>query len=579
MVGAFNYATLRIARGTSESQVVAAVDQLLAPYGATGEYGRSEQMSHRTLTQEIDQQRVFGTVLPTVFLGVAIFLLNVLLHRHITTERSQVASLKALGYADAAIGAHFLKFALVIVALGIAAGLLTGVWFGRWMTDLYTGYFHFPVSEYHLRPLLVLAGAAIAVAGGVAAVASAIHAIVSLSPAEAMRPPAPSSYRQTIADRLGLARLAPATRIIVREFERRPWRALLTTLGMASAVAIIIAGTWWGDAFDWLIEMEFGVRERPDAIVLLAEPAASTVQYEVAKLPGALLVEATRDVPVKMRNGVHETRASIIGVAPGSKMRQVLDAANRPVVPAADGVMLSGPLAERLGVRPGDTLWIEPLQGTRAARGILVSGLTGDLVGSVAYMRREDAARLVGERDTVSTLRVRLDRNRYALFTERIRMLPRVAAVGDKTLMVRSFRRTQARNLLYFTWILSAFAAAIAVGVVYNSARIALAERSWELATLRVLGFTRAEVARMLLGQSAAQLLVALPVGGLFGFWLSGFILGLMPSHEFHIPLVIRPSTYAYAALVTVAAGLFSALVVRRRIDRLDLVGVLKTRD
>jgi putative ABC transport system permease protein len=579
MVGAFNYAALRLARGASEAHVIAAVDRLLMPYGSTGAYGRSEQTSHRALSSEIDQQQVFGTVLPAVFLAVAVFLLNVLLHRHIATERSQVASLKALGYADLTIGAHFLKFALVIVLLGIAGGLAVGLLFGRWMTNLYTLYFHFPSSDYRLGAGLVAIGAAIALLGGIAAVASGIRGIVRLTPAEAMRPPAPTRYRRTLADRLGLARLSAAARMVVRELEQRPWRTVLTTLGMACAVAIIVAGTWWGDAFDWLINLEFGVRERPDSMLVLAEPAPVGSLHEVAQLPGVLLVEGTRDVPVILRNGIHELRASIVGVDPGAKLRQVLDAGNRPTAPPPGGLMLGAPLADRLGARPGDYIWVEPLQGLRSPRLLRVSALSSDLVGSVAYMRRLDAARMVGEGDTVSTIRVRLDRGRYGAFTERVRAMPRIAAVGDRTLMLRSFRRTQARNLLYFTGILSVFAAAIAVGVVYNSARIALAEHAWELATLRVLGFTRAEVSRILLSQSLVQLLVAIPLGCLLGYWLSGFILSLMPTHEFRIPLVIRPSTYAYAAVVTVVAGLVSALVVRRRIDRLDLVGVLKTRD
>ncbi len=573
MVGAFNYATLRIARGARESHIVPAVDRLLLPYGSTGAYGRSEQRSHQALTNEIDQQRVFGTVLP------AIFLLNVLLHRHIATERSQIASLKALGYGDGAIGAHYLKLVMVIVVLGVAGGLLVGVLFGRWITNLYTDFFHFPTSDYRLSPVLVAAGSAIAVLGGVAAVASGIRSSVRLSPAEAMRPPSPASYRQTLADRCGLARLAPATRMVARELERRPWRAVLTTLGMASAVAIIVAGTWWGDAFDSPINLEFGVRERADSILALAEAAPVGSLHEVAQLPGVLLVEGTRDLPVILRSGVHAVRASVVGVEPGAKLRQMLDAGNRPLPPVAGGLLFSRPLAERLDVRPGQSLWVEPLQRARAAQLVPVSGLTGDLKGNIAYMRRLDAARLAGEGDTVSTVRVRVDRSRYAQFSERVRMMPRVAAVGEKTLMLRSFRRTQARNLLYFTGILSVFAAAIAVGVVYNSARIALAEHAWELATLRVLGFTRAEVSRILLGQSMVQLLVAIPIGWLLGRWLSAFILSLMPSHEFRIPLTIYPSTYAFAGLVTAAAGLVSAVVVRRHIDRLDLVGVLKIRD
>jgi putative ABC transport system permease protein len=122
-------------------------------------------------------------------------------------------------------------------------------------------------------------------------------------------------------------------------------------------------------------------------------------------------------------------------------------------------------------------------------------------------------------------------------------------------------------------------AGTIAVGVVYNNARIALAERAWELASLRVLGMTRGEVSGLLLGELALEVLVALPLGWLAGYGLSAFIVELIHPETFRIPLIILPRTYALASVVVLAAGVVSALIVRRQIDRLDLVGVLKTRD
>jgi putative ABC transport system permease protein len=455
-----------------------------------------------------------------------------------------------------------------------------GVLFGRWMTNLYTGFFHFPVSRYWLSPWLIVIGGAIALLGGIGAVANGVYGIVRLPPAEAMRPPSPARFGRTLADRLGFAgAYSPATRMVVRELERRPARTLLTTLGISSAVAIVIGGTWWGDAFHWLIELEFSVRERPDVIVALTEPTSVASLHDVTRMPGVLLAEGARDVPVRLRNGPREVRASIMGLEPGSVMHQVLDVNNRPLVLTPGALLVSELLASRLGLRPGDSVWVEALEGKRSLELIPVAGLTGDLMGTAAYMMRRDAARLAGEGDTISSVRIKLDRSHYPEFSERARQTPRMAAVGDKSLMLAHFRENQQRNILAFTGILSAFAAAIAVGVVYNSARIALAERAWELATLRVLGFTRAEVSRMLLGQIGAQILVAIPIGWLLGYGLADLLLSLMQTHEFRIPLVINPSTYAYAGLLTAGAGVLSALIVRRRIDRLDLVAVLKTQD
>lgn len=580
MKGAFNYAALLLTRNASLDAVIAAVDNLLDPYGSTGAYGREDQLSHRTLSQEINQQRVFAIIFPVVFMGVALFLLNVLISRHIATERSQIAALKALGYSNITIGLHYLKLVALICAIGLLIGIALGIWFGSWMTQLYTRFFHFPVADYHLSPWLLLSAAAITLAAAALATASAIYAVVRLPPAEALRPPSPAIFRQTLMDRIGLGHVySPETRMIVREMERRPIRAALTSIGAASAIGILIAGTFWTDAFEYLIHAEFGVRERPDIMIALAEPVSVSAMHEFTRLPGVLAAEGSRDVAVELRNGQYRVRASVIGLEPDARLRQVLDSRLRPLELPSGGITLSDLAAQQLHVRPGERIWVEPLEGDRPAQLLPVTMISGDLMGTIGYMQRREAARLVAETDTVTTVRLRLDTHRRAAFFEEVRQIPRVAAVGEKALLLANFRETSERNMLVFTGILSVFAAAIAVGVVYNSARIQLAEHSWELATLRVLGFRRSEVSRMLLGQLAIQLITAIPLGWALGYGLAWITVGLIEQHEFRIPLLILPSTYAYATLIMLAAGIVSAAIVRRRIDKLDLVSVLKTRE
>ncbi|MBK7251227.1 MAG: ABC transporter permease [Gammaproteobacteria bacterium] len=580
MEGAFNSAALRLARGASVPRVIAALDRLLAAYGSRGTYAREDQPSNRALSQEIGEQQVFGTVLPAVFLAVAIFLLNVLLARHIATERLQIAALKALGYANRSIGLHYLALSLVIVGLGTLIGLGVGALLGQWMTQLYTGYFFFPVHAWHVEPWILAVAIGVAVLGAVGAAAGAVRAVVRLPPAEAMHPPAPAHFRRTLLERLHLGRLLPdEARMILRELERRKLRTALTVVGVASSVAIVIAGTWWGDAFDRLIDIELHRRERADVIVALTEAETPAALHAAARLPGVLAAEGSRDVPVRLRNGPYQYRTNVTGLAADARLRPMLDADLKPLLLVEGALLLTDRLARRLHVRPGDALWVEPLEGTGQPRLVPVALETGDLMGMRAYMTRRDAAALAGDSDNVNGIRLRIDRNRLGEFYERARSIPVFASIGDKVLMVRHFRATSRRNLLVFTGVLSAFAACIAVGVVYNSARIALAEHAWELASLRVLGFTRGEVSWILLGQVGLQILVAIPIGCLLGYGLAALLAELIHGEEFRIPLVILPRTYAFAILVMLGAALASAAIVRRRIDRLNLVAALKTRE
>jgi putative ABC transport system permease protein len=580
MKGAFNYVTLRVMPGASIDSLIASTDLLLEPYGSTGAYDREDQLSHRTLSDEIEQQRVFAIVFPLVFMGVALFLLDVLLGRHIATERSQIATLKALGYSNTAVATHFLQLVLLIAVLGVVGGIALGVWFGSWMTDLYTRFFHFPVGDYRLELWLPITAAVVTLIAAVGATIRAIYAVAKLAPAEAMRPPSPASFKATLMDRLGFGRLySPEMRMIVREIERRPLRAGMTALGIASSTGILIAGTWWWDAFNYLMHIEFEFRERADVILALAEPTETGALHELARLPGVLAVEGARDVPVDLKHRHYRLRSVVIGLDEDAKLRHTVDVDMRalPVVPG--GIALSKAAAKQLHARPGDQVWVDPLEGARPARLMPVTQIMGDLTSTAAYMPRREATALAGREDTITSARLQIDARQRDAFFERARQIPRVASIGDKKQLLAHFRESSARNLLAFTTILSVFAGAIAVGVVYNSARIQLAEHSWELATLRVLGFTRAEVSRMLLGQLTVQMIAAMPVGCLMGFGLAWVLAAMIESNDMEIPLLVLPATYAYSILIMLAAGVVSALIVRRRIDQLDLVGVLKTRE
>lgn len=580
MEGAFNHAVLRLAPGASEQEVIAALDRLLEPYGALGAHGRDEQLSHKILSQEINQQKSMSAVYPTIFLGVAAFLLNVVLSRQVATQRGEIAALKALGYADLAIAAHYLKLVLVIVLLGILGGFAIGAWLGHFMTAMYTEFFHFPRLSYRIQPWIFLVAAGVSLLAAVAGALGTVRSIMRLAPAEAMRPPAPVRYRRMLLERLGLEHLlSPQARMIVRNLERRPFRAALTAFGIASSVAIIVSGIFWRDALDYMIAVQFNAADRGDASIVFTQPVAAGSRHEIAHLPGVLATQVARSVPVRLRAGHRAYRTAVMGLPANAGLRRMLDADLRQIPLPPHGVLLTDRLAERLGLKVGDRLIIESLEGTRARREAVVAGLVNDLIGMSAYMEIGELNRLMDEGDSISSVAVMLDQPQAKDFYARLKEMPKVATVAIKALLLQNFRETSAKNVLFFTTLVTVLAAGIAVGVVYNSARIALAERTWELASLRVLGFTRREVSALLLGELAIELAVAIPLGLWLGYLLSAAIVALTHTETFSIPVIIEPRTYAYAALATLAAGLASALIVRHRVDHLDLVAVLKTRE
>jgi putative ABC transport system permease protein len=580
MEGAFNNVTLTLRREARAEDVIDRLDRLLAPFGGTGAVARVDQLSHRFLSEELAQQQTIATVFPVIFFAVAAFLLNVVTARLIALQRDQVGVLKAFGYSDLQVGWHYAGFVALIAAVGIVGGILVGVWMGQGMSRVYTRFYSLPSLVYVIEPGVVLSAAAVSLGVAVSGALFAVRRAVRLPPAQAMRAEAPAVYRASLLERLGLQRrLGQPTRMILRHVGRRPLKSLLTLLGIAMAGGIIMVSGFQEGAIDYMIEVQYGLSQREDLAVSFTEPTAHRALYSLRGLLGVRHVEGYRDVPVRLRFGHRSYRTQVQGVAEAASLTRLLDADLASVPVPAHGVLLTDYLARLLGVAPGDLLTVEVLDGRRPRFEVPVAGTIRQYVGVNAYMRRAQLNRRLDEGDVISGALLQVDQASRRAVYARLRDMPRVAGVVEQASAIAAFRRTVAESILFFTFVSTLLGASIAFGVVYNSLRIALSERSRELASLRVLGFERGEVAYILLGEFGLLTLVAIPLGMLIGYGLCGYLAYSFDSDLYRVPLVLEPRVYALSALVVILSAIASALSVWRDIDRLDMVAVLKTRE
>lgn len=580
MEGGFNHVSLALSPDASEPQVLAAVDRLLQPYGGLGAVPRARQFSAWMLENELVQLQTFGFLVPLIFLSVAAFVLNVALVRALTLQRPQIAALKALGYTNRELGWHYLKWALAIALLGAAVGIAAGAWLGSGMIALYNQYFRFPSLDYSLSADVASGAFLFSLLSAALGARSAVARAVAVPPAEAMRPEAPAHYRRSLLERAGFSRhLRPTTRMIFRTLERQPLRSAASITGIALAGAVLFVGFVFIDAMTALIDTEFFVRLRQDVTVNFVEPRSAGAMHELARLPGVLRVESQRTVPVRLRAGQHVRTLALTGLLPDATLNRVTDQYGRARALPTHGLLLSQILARALHVAPGDELVVEVLEGARPTSIQVVSDLVDDTMGLQAYMPLDALHRMMREGSVVSGAYLQVDEARLADLHARLKLVPAVAGVALTDAMRRSFRETMAENMNLQIFINVIFAGIIAFGVVYNAARISLSERSRELASLRVLGFTRREISSILLGELAVITVVSLPLGSAIGYVLSRIIIVSFTSEVFRIPLVVNASTMAWGWLVVAAAAVFSGLVVRRRLDSLDLVAVLKARE
>ncbi|MEJ8572489.1 ABC transporter permease [Microbaculum marinum] len=576
--GAFSQVSVKLLRGASEAEVIARIDSLLERYGGRGAYGRKDQQSHAFLDAELKQLQAMARILPPIFLFVSAFLINMILSRLVALEREQIGLMKALGYRSMAIGSHYLKFVAAIAAIGVVIGGIAGTWLGFGLTRLYGSFYHFPFLVFLWGADIYATAVFVTVGAAMLGAARAVWSVVRLPPAVAMHAPAPTRYRRLFCS--GRTRMVSQTTVMIgRHLIRRPVRAALTVFGISLSAAVLLASLFSFDSVEVMIDFTYFQSDRQDATVSFIQERPVSVVNDVRRLPGVLAAEPTRAVAVKVRHGHVERRVAIVGKPRGTDLSRVIDVDFQPVTLPESGFAPSEALAEILGVGVGDIVRIETLEGRKRVVDMPVTAIIQGYLGLMSYMDIDALNQLMLEGPMVTGVHLSIDEGRADDLFAAVKDMPMVGSIALQKMSLETFRRTLAENISVMISVYTGLAMVIAFGVVYNSARIQLSERGRELASLRVLGFTRNEVAWILLGELAILMLASLPLGWGLGYAIAWVTVAGLQSELYRVPLVISRQTYAMSSLVVIGAALASALIVKRRIDRLDLIDVLKTRE
>ena len=577
--GAFSNAVLRLAAGASEERVIAELDRLTAPFGGGGAIERGGQMSHAFLDAELQQLAAMVRVLPPIFLAVAALLVHMTLSRLITLEREQIGLLKALGYNSRQIAQHYLEFVLLIALAGIVLGFAAGAWLGAGLAQIYARFFSFPFLVFGTNPAVYGLAATVTVVAATGGALQSLRQVLALTPAVAMAPPAPADYKNGPKWMMGALRLRQTSRMVARHLLRWPIRTASSVLGVSMAVAILVASLWSFGSIDHMIHVTFRLADRQDVKMVFASPEPSQVLTDVRHMPGVMVAEPFRIIQARLMHGQRSKRLAVEGRPADARLSRVLSPDLVPMPMPEAGLILSEALAQALDVGPGDMVQVQFLEGPRARVDVPVSGISVGYVGLGATMELAALGRAAGESPRISGANLLLDPLALPEFLTAAAKAPKTGFLNVTDLTVSRFRATLAENIILMVTVYVSLAGIIAIGIVYNFSRIALSEQGRELASLRVLGFTRQEVSGIILLELAVIVLLAQPLGWLVGYGFGLAMVAAFSSDLYRVPFVVGREVYASASLIVIAAALLSALAVRGRIRRLDLIAVLKTRE
>lgn len=577
MKAAFNDVAAVLDRSANVDNVISDIDYILKPYGGLTTHKRSEQLSNFFVRNEIAQLQSMGTTAPILFLAVAAFLINVVMSRQIATQREQIGMLKAVGYTDLEVAMHYLKMVAVIIVIGSIIGVALGTWMGTGMTQMYTQFFHFPILKYSFSLEVIIFAIFAYAISGVIGTLIAIKNATRLPPAEAMRPESPTVFKQSWLSKIGLHQhLSFLTRIIIRQVERKPFRALLSSIAIAFALAILVFSFFMEDSMEYLLDVQYGITQREDVNIAFVEPKPYRALEEIRVLPNVQHVEPIRNVAVILKHGHIEKRSSITGLPQSPSLRRVIDKKLNAVAIPKQGIALNKTLADLLKVSTGDVLTIEVLEEKRQILQVPVSAIVQEFIGLGAFIDLYYLNQLLDSPPKISGASLMIDHYGSAILYQKLKEIPAIIGLNIISVMRQLFEDIMAENLLKMVAVNVLFASFISFGVIYNTARITISERGRELANLRVLGLTRTEVAYLLFGELCLITLLAVPLGLLLGYSLCLGMAQSMDSELFRIPVYLKNSTYAYAVVIVLFSAVASFYMVWRQVDNIDLVSAQK---
>jgi putative ABC transport system permease protein len=559
------------------------IEGLLDSYGVLNAIPLSEQPSNRFLSNEIMGLRAFGVINPVIFLAVAALVLNVLMSRLAEQQRVVVGTLKALGYSDAAVFGHFVKFGLIVGLVSGIGGCALGYFLAAGMTAMYDTFFEFPTLENRFYPDIFIQGLLIGVVCGVLGSWHGARNVLKLEPAVAMRPKPPEIGGSVGIERIGWFwnRLSFGWRMAVRNVFRHRLRTIAGLFASSMGATLSVNAILLAVESRYMVDFQFEMIQRSDVDLVFKDERSLAALDEARKLPGVDRAEPLFDVACTFMNGSHTRKGGITGVRRDAVLTRPRDTAGLPLRIPDSGLLLTRKMASILHVKKGDVILIRPTKGARETHTVRVAEIADSFLGVAVYADIDYLAKLLGEEAAVNGVQLLVkpgDESYRALYGE-IKQMPAVQSLSARADVIRNVNETLVKNQNVFIGLLVLFAGVIFFGSVLNSSLVSLAERRREVATLQVLGYGPWQVGSLFLRESMAVNFAGTLLGLPLGYLLNYGIVTAYDTEMFRIPIVDPTKVWMVVIGLGIAFGLAAHLVVQRSIHRMDWLDALKTRE
>lgn len=574
--GRFNEITIQYAKDADETIIIDQLEEVLAPYGLKRIVKSKDQLSNSMIGEEIKNLKRTSTSLPLVFLLVAGLILAMMLSRMVKRDRFKIGILKAIGYRNRAVLFHYVKYAASAGLVGGFLGVLLGTALAGVMTRLYLEYFFMPLFGMGFYPGFLVIAMILSCLFCIVAGILGAREVLTIAPAEAMKPETPRSGKRILMEQArGLwRRFSFSQKLILKNIFRNKKRALFVLAGISLTYGMILFTMSMPQVMDDFMDQQFREFQTMDYNINFKRPTSQQALTDLAQLVDAQAVEGKIEYPFELSNGTRKKTVNLIGLEKDTQFYRFQDPARHPVALPPSGLLLSENLARSLDVTRGDSVRIKSFLPGREDTYLVVQGIISQTMGINAYMDQEAMAKLLFEKNAITG--AYLD-TRDPKADEQLRKATNIASIANAEQLRGAYEQYMVM-VLASVGFMAVFAGILGGSIVYNATIVSINERELEFASLRILGFGKQQLFRMVLSENnliaAAGILAGIPLG----FWMLSASSRLFSTDVYTITL--RPTWEAgiQSALLTLLFLLLAQAATYRKIDRLDFLQALKNR-
>lgn len=576
-----NNASILLQNGVELEDAKDDIERHLKNYGVTDIIDKDDQISNSMLSTEMEGLESMGSAFPIVFFIVAAVIIYIMMGRMVENQRTQIGILKALGFTDMQVLFHYLSYSIFIAVTGSILGSIFGMYLGAGLTKLENMYFHLPLTEMRIYPDLVLPASLLTLIFCLLAGYNSCKTVFKIMPSEAMKPKSPAIGKKILVERVKYlwSNIDNTWKIILRNIFRHKRRALLTSTGVIFSTALLVFALGMNDSVDFTIEQQYQNIQDYDIKVSFSKLLSLDELNSIKNIPGVTKMEPVLETGIEIQNGWRKKDVALTAVVNNPEMYRVVDKSGNSVNLPDHGIVVPEKLANILGIKLNDTVFLKPFLPGKEKKEVEVKGIAAQYIGLSAYSSMDNINNIMGEGKIANSAVLRLENPSFeGEVKDKLKDMGAVSSVQSKSDALNALLQNLG-SMTSSIGVMILLAAILSIAVVYNTTTINIFERQREIATLKVLGFKDNEIKKLVFYENYIITTLGLILGLPCGSWLGNYLMTTMTTDFYSMPFITKLWTYVLAAVLTFVFTVMANMILMKKIKSISIVEVLKSRE